>query len=190
MTLAGVLSDEAFHKCAACIRELESKGKVTSTQLQFFATQWDQYLKKLQNNLKGEFYQHKGSPIVILNGSQYIGGEEQFLEWALQEFRYTDRTSALIYKKIASDTHRNAINNTPGRSYVYMKINTGANVAQKIVIELFDDICPKTCDNFRQLCEGYKPEGGNSVGYAGTEFHRVVKGMYVQGGDMFKSFGK
>lgn len=61
-----------------------------------------------------------------MNGSTYIGGCESFLEWALQEFRYTDKTSALIYKKVAADAARNAINNTPGRSYVYMKLNTGA----------------------------------------------------------------
>jgi hypothetical protein len=61
-----------------------------------------------------------------LNGATYVGGCESFLEWALQEFRYTDTTSALIYKKVAADAARTAINNTPGRSYVYLKLNTGA----------------------------------------------------------------
>jgi len=61
----------------------------------------------------------------------------------------------LIYKKLASDAYRHAINNTPGRSYVQMSINTGASVPSKVIIELFDDHCPKTCENFRQLCEGY-----------------------------------
>lgn len=84
------------------------------------------YLKKLQNDLKGHFYQHKGSPIIFINNSIYIGGEESFLEWALQEFRYTDKTSVLIYKKLAADAHRSAINNTPGRSYVFMNIGTAA----------------------------------------------------------------
>lgn len=82
---------------------------------------------------------------------------DSFLEWALQHYRYTDKTSALIYKKAANDALRNAINDTPGRSYVYMNINTGAAVASQIIIELFDDIAPKTCANFRSLCEGYKP---------------------------------
>ena len=90
-----------------------------------------------------------------MNGCQYLGGAESFTEWALQEFRYTDRTSSLIYKKIASDAYKNAIQKTPGRSYVYLKINTGGSVESQVVIELFDEIAPKTCENFRQLCAGF-----------------------------------
>ena len=72
-----------------------------------------------------------------------------------------------------------------------MKLNTGAAVPSKIVIELFDDICPKTCANFRKLCEGFKPENGSeTLSYAGTEFHRVVKGMYIQAGNLGKVYGK
>jgi len=131
-----------------------------------------------------------------VNNSVYIGGEESFIEWALQEYRYTDKTSVLIYRKQAADALRNAINNTPGRSYVYMNINTGAAANSKVVIELFDDICPKTCENFRQLCQGFqKTEKSGAkqpeiLGYSGSEFHRVVKGMYIQGGDLSKVFTK
>jgi len=72
-----------------------------------------------------------------------------------------------------------------------MKINTGAAVPHSVVIELFDDIAPKTCENFRQLCKSFKPQGGNEkIGYAGTDVHRVVKGMYVQAGDIQKTHGK
>lgn len=77
-----------------------------------------------------------------------------------------------------------------------MNINTGANVPSKVVFELFDEYCPKTCDNFRKLCEGYQqfdPETkqqGDKIGYAGTEFHRAVKGLYVQGGDLSRITAK
>ena len=118
-----------------------------------------------------------------------MGGEENFLEWAKNEFRYTDKSMRSIYKKLASDAHRIAVNETPGRSYVYMNINTGANVTSKVVIELFEDICPKTCENFRQLCCGYEKAGiSEKVSYINSEFHRVVKGMYVQGGNLSKLF--
>ena len=78
-----------------------------------------------------------------------------------------------------------------------MKINTGASIASKVVIELFDDIAPKTCENFRELCKGYQrvdektnENQGDKISYVNTEFHRVVKGMYAQGGDMFKQYRK
>lgn len=54
-----------------------------------------------------------------------------------------------IYKKFAADAYRQAFNDTPGRSYVYMLINTGAEKPSKVMIELFEDICPKTCENFK-----------------------------------------
>lgn len=116
----------------------------------------------------------------------YLGGSEAFIEWALQEFRYMDKTSDIIYKKLAFDSHRQIINDTPGKSYVYMKINTGAALASKVVIELFDEIAPKTCENFRELCKGFQRTDektnenvGDKISYVGTEFHRVVKGMYA-----------
>jgi hypothetical protein len=84
-----------------------------------------------------------------LNNETYVGGEDQFMDWAQGEFRYTDKTTRSVYKKMAAEAHRIAINETPGRSYVYMNINTGASVASKVVIELFEDICPKTCENFK-----------------------------------------
>jgi len=87
------------------------------------------------------------------------------------------------------------INNSPGRSYVYMNITTGASLPAKVVIELFDEYAPKTCENFRELCKGYHrkdPNSGNKesqpIGYKDTEFHRVVKGMYIQGGDLSKVY--
>lgn len=53
----------------------------------------------------------------------------------------------------------------------------------RVVIELYSDACPRTCENFRQMCIGaYRPRGV-PVGYKDTPVHRVVPGFIVQGGD-------
>ncbi|XP_017080156.2 spliceosome-associated protein CWC27 homolog [Drosophila eugracilis] len=62
------------------------------------------------------------------------------------------------------------IQEPPTTGKVLLKTTVG-----DIDIELWARECPKACRNFIQLClEGY---------YKNTEFHRLVKGFIVQGGD-------
>lgn len=69
----------------------------------------------------------------------------------------------------------NAINNTDGRSYIKLKINV--NLKTEIIkLELFDDLCPKTSKNFRELCLGFTRKDGSKISYINTEIDRVVKG--------------
>ncbi|XP_033353384.1 E3 SUMO-protein ligase RanBP2-like isoform X1 [Bombus vosnesenskii] len=53
-----------------------------------------------------------------------------------------------------------------------------------IHFELYDDIVPRTCTNFAELCRGY-----NGLSYKNTPFHRIVSGYWCQGGDVTKLNG-
>uniref|UniRef100_A0AAZ3QRE2 Peptidyl-prolyl cis-trans isomerase n=1 Tax=Oncorhynchus tshawytscha TaxID=74940 RepID=A0AAZ3QRE2_ONCTS len=56
----------------------------------------------------------------------------------------------------------------------------------RVVVELFSDVCPKTCENFRCLCTGEKGIGKGTqkpLHYKGCLFHRIVKDFMIQGGD-------
>src|SRR3954469_14658968 len=67
---------------------------------------------------------------------------------------------------------------------VFFEVSADNKVLGRIEFKLFDDVVPKTAQNFRELATGQ-----HGFGYAGSAFHRVIPQFMLQGGDFTRGDG-
>jgi len=78
---------------------------------------------------------------------------------------------------------------TRGRPVCFLDVSVNDSEPARIRLELFSDLCPKTSENFRQLCTGETMKEGRPMGYKNCSFHRIMKDFMIQGGDFIHGDG-
>jgi len=97
---------------------------------------------------------------------------------------YLEKSHFVNIKNLLGDPHNRT---------VYLDISIGQTRLNRITIELFSELAPKTVENFRCLCTGerdtYKTKSQKGkkldfpLHYKNSTFHRVIPGFAAQGGD-------
>ena len=106
--------------------------------------------------------------VISLLIYNYFKNKEEKIIQIKEDFK----NKKILKKVIKND--KNIIKNDKKQN-VFFDIYIGGKYSGKIEILLFDDIVPKTTNNFRTLIKEKK--------YDKTIFHRVIKDFMIQGGD-------
>mmetsp|Transcript_19992 Transcript_19992/g.51068 ORF Transcript_19992/g.51068 Transcript_19992/m.51068 type:complete len:243 (-) Transcript_19992:111-839(-) len=73
-----------------------------------------------------------------------------------------------------------------GQLYVYLEFEISNVNIGRMIFKLYQNICPKTVENFRCLCNGERGTGiitKMPLHFKGAKFHRIIPGFMSQGGD-------
>ena len=122
-------------------------------------------------------------PVVFVN-ERLVGDGKDFAHWAQDEMGFQLPLSALHG---LDDAVRQAFATWVGqrtRPLVYLDWSLGDDEARRVVIELQDDVCPRSVENFRALCTGEagESESGVRLSLEGTPVHRVQPDGWIQSG--------
>merc|ERR1711871_1633069 len=189
VVIAGKMNHPGFQRAKAAaesLLEFHGGEGFNCSVMSMVPAAWETYRENTARSLGGVMLakQHKAPPLVFLETAdgpgEYIGGLDEFLEWANSRYGYVDTTKDLIYNMKAKSDYKKYREGT-GRPFVFLQLKDGFQTFDRVVIELFNDIAPLTAENFRCLCTG---ERGEKLHYKGTPLHRVVKGGWLQAGDI------
>ena len=128
--------------------------------------------------------------LILLAGFVFI----LIIYFVITFYRYISNNS--IEDSITSENYTTKIpNNSVNVTNIKdININSEKNLNMKIMylnkeynfeLKLYDDITPLTCKNFRIISKS----GIDNKSYNNSEFHRVIPGFMIQGGDVVNGDG-
>ncbi|ESO85751.1 hypothetical protein LOTGIDRAFT_195649 [Lottia gigantea] len=189
----GLLNDINFVRAKCCANDIHKQHPkvfnepVIKGMLEF---EWDLYIEAKKKEIRGEAWSFSENAIIFIN-NQLIGGPNDFIFWAEENYQFQEFRPMPLYETLTEEGYKTTLN-SKNHEYVYFDVNIGDEPVGKIVIELFTDVVPKTCSNFKSLCIGDKGtciETDSKLSYADTLFHRIVPNGWIQGGDVYHSRG-
>ncbi len=191
LVVAGRVDDAAFQKARAIAEELEQQhSNVRVEQHVLFDSEWRDFVASRANQLglSKEDVASQASPLVYYNRKHLVGSLQEFVLWAGNTFDVKRPESTSEYESRAAAELKSLIE-SKRRQFAYLDVairprESEEGAVHRVVVELYDDVCAKTTKNFLRLCTG-----AGDASYAGTPFHRVVPGGWVQGGDITDGSG-
>lgn len=162
LSISGLVDDWRVQRCRSLAAGLNVEYEVRA----MLEADWEKHLATTALTVP-QVITHASSPLVLLH-DVYVGGLEAFEALAAEE----GHVAAFDKKRLDKSARTLFLSALVKRrrKFAYVDVRIEIGKPKKIILELFTDVCPKTCDRFVQL------------DYRDCEFHRVVSGGWIQTG--------
>ena len=192
VTVAGKLNDAAFQRAKKAAEFLaDAEGEFTANVVSLLPFDYELFVQGILPAFP-DVREHDGAVLCYLGepngGATYLGHLDPFMAWCRETYDYEDETDEDIYARLA-ETHMRGFIEKTGREYVTMEVCADGAVEGTLLIELFTDIAPKTCANFRAFALGEEEKTAGRT-YEGCPVHRVVRDGWFQTGDVLEGNGR
>ncbi|XP_065174502.1 uncharacterized protein LOC135804540 [Sycon ciliatum] len=186
VAIVGRVEDKEFHiaELSAKLLETYKPQDIAVNAVPLCEADWCVFLAHCKKMVGGTMWSIKSETVVFCNG-EFLGDAFELLDWLKKVFGYEEYRPMPLYDAITTLETRKFFTEKE-RTHVFMAISVGDEaLSGRLIFQLFDDICPRTVLNFRNLCTSTVI--GES--YTETVFHRVVKSGWMQGGDIVDGSG-
>uniref|UniRef100_A0A7S0R947 PPIase cyclophilin-type domain-containing protein n=1 Tax=Pyramimonas obovata TaxID=1411642 RepID=A0A7S0R947_9CHLO len=192
ITLIGKLTDGSYQRCKKAAEFMSQNDEAFNVQIvSLMPTDYELLVKDISKAMLGKSMEaeHKANVLAfegsITNPKKYIGGPKAFMGLMHTEYGYSDKkTNSALFERLAK-VHLRKFIEVSGHTFISMNIFIGDDSAGKILIECYDDVCPKTVQNFISLVKGDTDAGT----YEGCPIHRIVPQGWIQSGDVISGKG-
>lgn len=184
LTIAGLVNDIGYQMCKMVVEYLNQNFADEVNGIMVPLTELD-YLDYKTAKCRELCY----NPIAIKSNclattaDKFIGDGRALVEWAQENYGYEEVRPHELYQAVAEEEYIQWLK-AKKHPIVFLEFKQGSTCLGRLVIELLDDICPKTCANFLALCTGEKgsAESGVTLCYENTNVSRVCPQGWIQAG--------
>ena len=185
----GLLNSSEYHYCSKLSNQLKTAGHVVEvTSLGELEFSWNAYVQQERCEWREEAWIFNDSCVVLLNG-QFLGGHTQFDTWTQEHLNYTFDREVSSFDSEAKESYLNYLSDVT-KKFTYLELVSEGATLGRLVFELDTRLCPKSSDNFLQLCTGGAGKKGDlALSYVGSPMHRMLPRGWIQGGDIVDGGG-
>eukprot|EP00794_Sanderia_malayensis_P000553 gene553-1210_t len=186
----GCLSAVSFQQAKVAAEAIVSKRKdvfSASKAVGMLECDWKHFVEETKKIKQGETWGFDDETLVFLDDKPF-GPADYFIAWLKTTYQYEEFRPLPLFYAMAKEEYKGQLVDKKN-DFVFFELSIGGDPIGRLMMELFSNQCPKTCENFKQLCIGDKVAKDDNgmplpLTYQNSIFHRIVPNGWIQGGDI------